>query len=113
MDARQDPQFVIMARTDALAVHGWPHVAWTQRLLLLFVQSGLVGVALAYWAMSMVNRSLPALTTSLGTTATPIVGIASAAIWLGEPVDLSLALATALIVGGIVLNILPAPAPRA
>lgn len=97
----------------ALAVHGWPYVAWTQRLLLLFVQSGLVGVALAYWAMSMVNRSLPALTTSLGTTATPIVGIASAAIWLGEPVDLSLALATALIVGGIVLNILPAPAPRA
>lgn len=92
--------------TMALVVDGWPHIAWTQRLLLLFLQSGLVGVALAYWAMSMVNKSLPALTTSLGTTATPIVGIASAAIWLGEPVDLSLAVAAALIVGGIVLNTL-------
>jgi drug/metabolite transporter (DMT)-like permease len=44
------------------------------------------------------------LTTSLGITATPIVGIVSAAILLGEPVDLSLAVAAVLIVGGIALN---------
>jgi len=53
--------------------------------------------------MSMVNRSISALTTSLGTTGTPIVGIASAAILLGEPVDISLALAAALIIAGIAL----------
>jgi drug/metabolite transporter (DMT)-like permease len=51
--------------------------------------------------MSMVNKSISALTTSLGTTATPIVGIASAAILLGEPIDISLAIAAALIVAGI------------
>ena len=72
--------------------------------MLLFLYSGLIGTALAYWAMSMVNKSLPALTTSLGTTATPIVGIVTAALLLGEPIDLSLAIAAALIVGGIALS---------
>jgi drug/metabolite transporter (DMT)-like permease len=61
----------------------------------------------------MVNKSLPALTTSLGTTATPIIGIASAAVLLGEPVDLSLALAAALIVGGIALSSLADAPSRA
>lgn len=96
----------------ALTIEGWPNVAWSQRLVLLMLYSGLVGSTLAYWAMSVVNKSLPALTTALGTTATPLVGIASAAIWLGEPVDLSLALAAALIISGIVLNTLAGPGSR-
>lgn len=81
--------------------------------MLLFLYSGFIGTALAYWAMSMVNKSLPALTTSLGTTATPIIGIVSAALLLGEPVDLSLALAAALIVGGIALSTLADAPSRA
>jgi drug/metabolite transporter (DMT)-like permease len=51
--------------------------------------------------MSMVNKSISALTTSLGTTGTPLVGIASAAILLGEPLDKSLVIAAALIIAGI------------
>jgi drug/metabolite transporter (DMT)-like permease len=51
--------------------------------------------------MSMVNKSISALTTALGTTATPLVGIASAAVLLGEPIDISLAAAAGLIVAGI------------
>ncbi len=62
-----------------------------------------LSAALAYWAMSMVNRSISALTTALGTTATPLVGIASAAILLGEPIDASLAVAATLIIAGISL----------
>ena len=88
----------------ALIVEGWPESPWSPRLVLLFLYSGIVASTLAYWAMSMVNRSLPASTTALGTTATPLVGIAAAAIILGEPVDLSLAVAATLIIGGIVLN---------
>jgi drug/metabolite transporter (DMT)-like permease len=83
------------------AVDGLPQVTWSWRLVWLFLYSGLIGTALAYWAMSVVNKSISALTTSLGTTGTPIVGIASAAILLGEPVDISLALAAALIIAGI------------
>jgi drug/metabolite transporter (DMT)-like permease len=96
----------------AVIAEGWPEVRWSRRLALLFLYSGCIGTTLAYWAMSMVNKSLPALTTSLGTTATPLVGIASAAILLGEPVDLSLAVAAVLIIGGIVLSTIAGTASR-
>ncbi|WP_026201528.1 DMT family transporter [Bradyrhizobium sp. WSM2793] len=87
--------------TLAMVIDGLPHVEWSWRLAMLFLYSGLIGSALAYWAMSMVNKSISALTTSLGTTGTPLVGIASAAILLGEPIDKSLAVAAGLIVTGI------------
>ncbi|MBB4394919.1 DMT family transporter [Bradyrhizobium sp. ERR14] len=87
--------------TLAMVIDGLPHVEWSWRLAMLFLYSGLIGSALAYWAMSMVNKSISALTTSLGTTGTPLVGIASAAILLDEPLDLSLAVAAGLIVTGI------------
>jgi drug/metabolite transporter (DMT)-like permease len=87
--------------TLAMIIDGLPQVEWSWRLASLFLYSGLIGTVLAYWAMSMVNKSISALTTSLGTTATPLVGIASAAILLGEPIDASLAIAAGLIVSGI------------
>lgn len=92
----------------ALAREGWPHVAWTPRVIGLLAFSGLVGTALAYWAMSMVTRSLPALTTALGVTATPLVGIAVATVALGEQLDGSLAVAAGLVVAGIVVSTLAA-----
>ncbi|WP_445819546.1 DMT family transporter [Bradyrhizobium sp. ISRA442] len=91
----------VVLSVAATIADGLPHAEWSWRLVLLFLYSGLIGTALAYWAMSMVNKSISALTTSLGTTGTPIVGIASAAALLGEPIDISLAVAAALIVAGI------------
>lgn len=91
----------IVLSVSATIAEGLPRVDWSWRLVLLFLYSGLIGTVLAYWAMSMVNKSISALTTSLGTTATPLVGIASAAILLGEPIDMSLVVAAALIVTGI------------
>lgn len=87
--------------TIALTVEGWPRVDWNRNLVLMLLYGGLVGTALAYWAMSMVNRALPALTTSIGVMATPLVGIASAAMFLGENIDLWLIVAATLIVAGI------------
>jgi drug/metabolite transporter (DMT)-like permease len=103
----------LVLTTTALLTEGVPDVTWSPHLALLFLYSGFIGTALAYWAMSMVNKSLPALTTSLGTTGTPIVGILSAALLLGEPIDLSLAIAAALIVGGIALSALADAPSRA
>jgi len=42
----------------AMIVDGLPHVEWSWRLTLLFLYSGLIGTALAYWTMSMVNKSI-------------------------------------------------------
>jgi drug/metabolite transporter (DMT)-like permease len=96
----------VVLSSMAVILEGWPQVRWSRHLAVLLLYSGLIGTALAYWAMSMVNRSLPALTTSLGLTATPVVGIAAAAVILQEPVNISLAVAAALIVGGIALTTL-------
>jgi drug/metabolite transporter (DMT)-like permease len=87
-----------------LLVEGVPHPDWTPRLIALLLYASVVGTSIAYWAMSMVNRSLPAITTSLGVLATPLVGLATAALALGEPVEPSLLIATALILGGIAIG---------
>lgn len=88
----------------ALVFDGLPQIEWTPPLVLLLLYGGVFGTALGYWAMAMVNRSLPAATTSLGMLATPVVGTLSAAIILGEPITLTLLAAMVLIVGGIALG---------
>lgn len=88
----------------ALIFEGVPRIEWTLSLVLLLLYGGVCGNALAYWAMAMVNRSLPAATTSLGLLATPVVGTLSAALALGETVTLPLLIAMTLILGGIALG---------
>jgi drug/metabolite transporter (DMT)-like permease len=83
-----------------------PQIDWDARLVLLFLYAGVFGVALAYWAMASVNRSVPAMTVSLGMLATPVVGIAGAILLLDEPFSPGLAAALAVIVAGIVLGTL-------
>lgn len=96
--------FVVLSIT-ALAIDGIPHVAWTAGLVGLLLFSGIVCTALAHWAMSVVNSSLPAVTTSLGLLATPAIGIVSGIAILGEPLDPSLLVALTLLVGGIAIGI--------
>ena len=74
------------------------------KLAALLLFSGIICTAFANWAMTMVNRSLPAVTTSLCLLATPLFGIASATVILGEPVEPSLFAAMTLIIGGIALG---------
>ena len=90
----------------AAVFEGSPQIAWNVQVVLLFLYGGVFGVALAYWAMAMVNRSLPAVTTSLGVLATPVVGVLSSIVFLNEAIDLTLAAAMVLILGGIALGTL-------
>ena len=76
-------------------------MVWSDTLITWFAYSGLVGIALGFWAMTVVGRSVPATTTSLGILATPIVGIDSSAAFLGEQVDALLLLAAMMIIAGI------------
>ncbi|GGF08281.1 transporter [Aliidongia dinghuensis] len=93
--------------TVAFAIDGPPQIRWNPALASAFLYSGVCGSALAYWAMAVVNRSLPAVTTSLGLLMTPVVGLLGSAVGLGEPVDVALVLALALILTGIALGTLP------
>ncbi|QNK70928.1 DMT family transporter [Variovorax sp. PAMC26660] len=88
----------------AVAIEGVPHIAWSAVLVSQLLYGGLFGIALAYWAMTTVNRTLPATTTSLGLLGVPVVGIACSAAALREPVGAALLMALLLILGGIVLG---------
>ena len=52
----------------ALAAAPLPAIDWNPRFLLLLLYLGIPGTAVAYWAVAMASRHLPAVTTSTPTT---------------------------------------------
>jgi drug/metabolite transporter (DMT)-like permease len=70
----------------------------------MLLYAGVPGTALAYWAVAMASRHLPAITTSLGLLATPVVSIAVAAVWLQELPSADVLAAMGLILGGIAIG---------
>jgi drug/metabolite transporter (DMT)-like permease len=89
----------------ALAWDRRPPVEWSARLVALLLYSGVVGMGIAYWAVATAGRLLPAVTTSVGLLATPVVSIVLATVWLGEGVTPSLIAAVALILGGVAYSV--------
>lgn len=88
----------------ALIHDGLPHIVWGGGLVGAFLFAGVVGTALAHWAMLTINRSLPATVTSLGLLATPVFGVLASAVWFGETIELSLIAAMSMIMGGIAVG---------
>ncbi|HSE03986.1 MAG TPA: DMT family transporter [Methylomirabilota bacterium] len=77
---------------------------WTASFVALLLYLGIVGTAIAYWATATASRHLPAVTTSLGLLATPVVSVITATLWLGEPLTLSLIVAIVLVLGGVAIG---------
>ncbi|QCI67445.1 DMT family transporter [Phreatobacter stygius] len=88
----------------ALLFEPLPDIRWTTPLVFAFGYNVLIGTVLGFWAMAVVNRSVPATTTSLGILGTPVVGIVGSALLLGETIDLPLILATAMILTGVAIG---------
>jgi drug/metabolite transporter (DMT)-like permease len=97
----------------ALLIDGWPTIEWTPNLIGLLLYSALPGTALAFWAAAVAAQNLPAVTTSLGLLAAPVIGVAASAVMLGEAPTLSLGIAVSLIAGGIALGAISPPRPGA
>lgn len=93
----------------AFAFEGRPKIAWTMSLVVALGYSGIVGNVLGFWAMAVVNRSVPATTTSIGILATPIVGIVSSAVFLGETIDAQLIIAAGVILLGVLVATINLP----
>lgn len=91
----------------ALAVEGAPAFTPSLSIILLLAYCGIPATAVAYWAMTVINASLPATITSLGVLAAPVVGILSSIVFLGERADQPLIIATAMIIGGIAIGAVP------
>lgn len=88
----------------AWALAGPPAFAWSTPVVAMLLYAGIPGTALAYWAIAVASRNLPAVTTSLGLLATPVVSIVVATLWLGERPTASLLAAVALILGGVAIG---------
>jgi len=87
----------------ALFFEGLPPMSISKPMWALLVYSALIGTIAGYWAMTEVNRNLPASTTSVGILVTPIVGIVSSWLLLGEGIELAVVVAAMLIGLGIAL----------
>jgi drug/metabolite transporter (DMT)-like permease len=99
----------VILTSVALATTPLPALDWTPRFVLLLIYLGVPGTAMAYWAVAMASRHLPAVTTSLGLLATPVVSIVTATLWLGEPLTISLVVAIVLVLGGVALGVTGTP----
>ena len=94
----------VVVTAIALAVEGVPAVRWNLTLGLMLLYAGVPATALAYWAMAMAGKLLPAVTTSLGLLATPVISVVIATVWLGEPLTSTLVIAILLVLGGVALG---------
>jgi drug/metabolite transporter (DMT)-like permease len=88
----------------ALTVEGAPPTRIGTPALLALTYNGVIGTALGFWAMTVVNRRVPATTASLGVLATPVVGIGLSAVILAEGLDPRLVVAALTILVGIALG---------
>jgi len=85
----------------ALAFEPAPRFALSTGAFLALAYNGAIGTALGFWAMTVVNKNMPAISASLGVLATPVVGIALSALILGEALDPKLMLSAGMILAGI------------
>ena len=94
----------MIVTTLAALLDGAPAVTLNARLVALLLYAGIPGTAVAYWATALASRNLPAVTTSLGLLATPVLSTIVATLWLGEPLTLALVAAIVLILGGVAVG---------
>jgi drug/metabolite transporter (DMT)-like permease len=88
----------------ALSVEGRPPPRIGTPALLALTYNGVIGTALGFWAMTVVNRRVPATTASLGVLATPVLGIGLSAVILAEGLDPLLVVSALTILFGIALG---------
>lgn len=87
----------------ALWHDGWESIRWSGTSLLILAYNGPIASGFCYWAVVEVTRRLPALSASLALLAVPVVGLASAALALGEALHAALLIGFALILAGLAL----------
>ena len=85
----------------ALATEPLEAVRPSWELAAVLFYNGPIATAFCFWAAVTVTRSLPAITTSLGFLGVPMVGVAVSALWLGEPITVTLTLGLLLILAGL------------
>jgi len=85
-------------------------IDWQPATVLILLYSGPLATAFANWASQSITRSLGSIAATTGFLATPVVGLATASIFLHEPLTLIDLVGFGLVLGGIAAASLTAPA---
>ena len=83
------------------AIEGPPDPRWSTGLVAIMAYNGPIASAFCFWAYVSVSRSLPAMSTSLGSLGVPVLGVLSSAFILGEPFTLTIVSGLILISAGV------------
>lgn len=89
----------------AIVVHGPPTFALTPEIVAIVAYQVLLASLVGFWGTVTLARRLPAVTTGMVSLGTPVVGVASSALTLGEVLDAPSVAGMGLIVGGVVLRL--------
>ncbi len=89
----------------AVLVDRWSVADLSAQSWLLLLYGGVGPLGLCYLAWFAALKRLPASAAAAGTLLTPVVGVVTAAIFLGEPLGAREVLALSLTIGGVVLAI--------
>jgi drug/metabolite transporter (DMT)-like permease len=87
----------------ALAFEGDAPIARSPDLIAILLYNGIVATAFCFWAAVTVQRSLPAISTSLGLLGVPTAGVIFSTLALGETLSATRVGGLALIVCGMAL----------
>ena len=93
----------------ALGLESGQAIRWEPITVLVLLYSGPLATAFAFWASQAITRSLGAQASATGFLATPVVGLASGAIVLGEALGVVDVVGFGLILGGIAVTSLIVP----
>ena len=85
---------------------------WTPQLIAALLYNGPIATAFCYWAVLIVTRSLPTISTAVGFQGVPVAGVIFSALWLGEALTPTLVCGLVMIVGGMTLVNIPARGSR-
>ena len=83
------------------AIEGPPDLHWSTNLVAIMAYNGPIASGFCFWAYMSVSRSLPAMSTSLGSLGVPVLGVLSSAFILGEPITPTILSGLIFISGGV------------
>ena len=97
---------VLMLAPLTLVFEPGAAIRWTPESIAILAYNGPLTSGFCFWALLTVTRALPAVTTSIGSLATPLVGMLAGAWWLGEPLSATNTGGLALIAGAVAMLVL-------
>ena len=88
----------------AIMIEPAGHIAPSRSSFLALLFLGVFVGPLGAWGASTVARSLPAHVSAVGFLATPLIGVALSALWLGETIGWDIGIGGGLMLAGLVLT---------